>query len=351
MKKIKVLITLIKTSMKAKVIAGIVTVAVVGTGAVGTVVIVNHNNEVKQEQTQMALKAKSNKKDNTENISKEEPTKQTEATTSTAATTTSDVKATDTTNSTLTNDTLEKARQAVGSRLAELQKDLSKLGYKVDTNGTFGQTTYDSLVKFQSEHGLTADGLAGSATFAKLNALLYPTTASSGNTGSSSSGGTTTGGSTNTGVTPPAGYTGGITLNSVLTNQFNSIVHENKYTGANYNVLHNDLVSVALGNMTDSQFAAKHFVPGTETGGWTENPDGSSSKFFTHDYKITRFSTTSGDSNTIYQQARANGLFVSVDTVQTYTPFLYAETVIVYNPSSKCNTAVRLIMSFDRLFL
>jgi GH25 family lysozyme M1 (1,4-beta-N-acetylmuramidase)/peptidoglycan hydrolase-like protein with peptidoglycan-binding domain len=70
---------------------------------------------------------------------------------------------------------LQKASAFVGNRGAELQRDLIALGYNCGgygADGKFGQGSYDSLVKFQSDKGLSADGLAGDATFAKLNQLL-----------------------------------------------------------------------------------------------------------------------------------------------------------------------------------
>lgn len=70
---------------------------------------------------------------------------------------------------------LQRAASFVGSRCRELQEKLIKLGYDCGgygADGQFGQGTYNSLVKFQRDNGLDADGLAGPATFAKLDQLI-----------------------------------------------------------------------------------------------------------------------------------------------------------------------------------
>lgn len=70
---------------------------------------------------------------------------------------------------------LDKASKFVGSRCKELQEKLIKCGYScgnADTDGIFGQATYDALIKFQRNYGLDADGLAGKATFAKLDEVI-----------------------------------------------------------------------------------------------------------------------------------------------------------------------------------
>jgi hypothetical protein len=41
----------------------------------------------------------------------------------------------------------------------------------VAVDGVLGQQTRAALVRFQAAYGLSADGVAGSATFAKLDAL------------------------------------------------------------------------------------------------------------------------------------------------------------------------------------
>lgn len=50
------------------------------------------------------------------------------------------------------------------NRVTRLQQMLVKLGYKTDTNGYFGKTTKEAVIKFQKDKGLKADGLAGPTT-------------------------------------------------------------------------------------------------------------------------------------------------------------------------------------------
>ena len=71
---------------------------------------------------------------------------------------------------------IEKAKEYVGDRCKELQEKLIKCGYDCGGYGAdskFGQGTYDSLVQFQKDNPpLAVDGLAGVATFAKLDELI-----------------------------------------------------------------------------------------------------------------------------------------------------------------------------------
>ncbi|MDS0524550.1 peptidoglycan-binding protein [Clostridium sp. SHJSY1] len=67
---------------------------------------------------------------------------------------------------------LEKARNYIGSRTKELQEKLISRGYDCGgygADGIFGQGTLNSLLQFQRDNGLVADGLAGTQTFSKLN--------------------------------------------------------------------------------------------------------------------------------------------------------------------------------------
>lgn len=70
---------------------------------------------------------------------------------------------------------VEKGAQYVGSRCKELQEKLIACGYNCGgygADGSFGPGTYNSLISFQKDNGLVTDGLAGSATFAKLDQVI-----------------------------------------------------------------------------------------------------------------------------------------------------------------------------------
>ncbi|WP_018429318.1 N-acetylmuramidase domain-containing protein [Hoeflea sp. 108] len=63
----------------------------------------------------------------------------------------------------------------VGSRgelVTELQEALVMLGYPVDTDGIFGPGTGAAVKRFQTDHGLTADGIAGERTQAAIRKAL-----------------------------------------------------------------------------------------------------------------------------------------------------------------------------------
>jgi N-acetyl-anhydromuramyl-L-alanine amidase AmpD len=59
-----------------------------------------------------------------------------------------------------------------GEAVTRLQAWLVALGYEVTVDGDFGSGTAAALVAFQSTHGLTADGIAGPATYAKIRVLV-----------------------------------------------------------------------------------------------------------------------------------------------------------------------------------
>lgn len=85
-----------------------------------------------------------------------------------------------------TKSNVQKAKEYVGSRCKELQEKLILLGYNCGGYGAdsqFGQGTYNSLIQFQKEHGLVADGLAGTKTFAKLDEVIASKCISNVNTG------------------------------------------------------------------------------------------------------------------------------------------------------------------------
>lgn len=71
--------------------------------------------------------------------------------------------------------TLGEAKNYIGSRCKELQEKLIACGYNCGgygADGIFGNSTYKSLIDFQSKNGLVADGLAGTKTFNKLDELI-----------------------------------------------------------------------------------------------------------------------------------------------------------------------------------
>lgn len=72
-------------------------------------------------------------------------------------------------------DPIAEAKTYVGIRVLELQQKLITCGYDCGgygADGSFGQGTYNSLIQFQKEHGLVADGLAGTKTFTKLDEVI-----------------------------------------------------------------------------------------------------------------------------------------------------------------------------------
>lgn len=82
-----------------------------------------------------------------------------------------------------------------GSQVKTLQKNLKKLGYfSGEATGEFGNVTKQAVIKFQKAYSLTADGIAGSKTLAKISAAL----SGNANASSSSDKDSTTGPSTST---------------------------------------------------------------------------------------------------------------------------------------------------------
>lgn len=55
-----------------------------------------------------------------------------------------------------------------GARVRKVQQMLAGMGYTVSTDGYFGQSTKDALVRFQKAKGLQSDGVAGPATLRAL---------------------------------------------------------------------------------------------------------------------------------------------------------------------------------------
>ena len=60
-------------------------------------------------------------------------------------------------------------RGAKGDAVAQLQNLLRRLNFAVAVDGDFGPGTEVAVTRFQSEHGLTADGIVGPATWAALD--------------------------------------------------------------------------------------------------------------------------------------------------------------------------------------
>jgi peptidoglycan hydrolase-like protein with peptidoglycan-binding domain len=63
-----------------------------------------------------------------------------------------------------------------GSGVKQIQTALVAHGYKVSTDGQFGPLTAAAVVDFQKKNGLTADGVVGPVTWAKLQAAASAST-------------------------------------------------------------------------------------------------------------------------------------------------------------------------------
>ncbi len=62
-------------------------------------------------------------------------------------------------------------RGSRGAAVAQLQRDLSVLGYPLAEDGIFGTATARMVKQFQADHALAVDGVAGPDTTAKLKAV------------------------------------------------------------------------------------------------------------------------------------------------------------------------------------
>lgn len=92
-----------------------------------------------------------------------------------------------------------------GDRVKLLQKALNQLGYSAGSaDGKFGSGTQRAVVAFQRANGLTADGLAGTKTLKKIEALLSGGTSSGGSTTTTPDSGSSSTGSSNNGYTVPS---------------------------------------------------------------------------------------------------------------------------------------------------
>lgn len=77
----------------------------------------------------------------------------------------------DTKNDTANDGTLRKGD--IGTAVKTLQQNLKTLGfYAATVDGSFGTTTENAVKSFQKKYGLTADGIVGSSTQAKITAAL-----------------------------------------------------------------------------------------------------------------------------------------------------------------------------------
>lgn len=63
-------------------------------------------------------------------------------------------------------------RDTTGTDVERLQRDLSQLGYQVEVNGVFDESTENAVKKFQQDHNLTVDGIVGPQTGRQLGAAL-----------------------------------------------------------------------------------------------------------------------------------------------------------------------------------
>ncbi len=61
-----------------------------------------------------------------------------------------------------------------GSEVAEIQGELSNLGYDVSADGDFGPATAEAVKAFQESIGLEADGLVGETTYSALLGKSMP---------------------------------------------------------------------------------------------------------------------------------------------------------------------------------
>lgn len=61
---------------------------------------------------------------------------------------------------------------AKGDEVKSLQKDLNRLGAKIEEDGIFGEGTKDAVKDFQKEYKLDDDGIAGPKTLSKLASVI-----------------------------------------------------------------------------------------------------------------------------------------------------------------------------------
>jgi hypothetical protein len=61
-----------------------------------------------------------------------------------------------------------------GEDVAELQRDLVKLGYDIEIDGDYGPITADAVIRYQRRAGLTQTGIADHATIEAIDAAIAP---------------------------------------------------------------------------------------------------------------------------------------------------------------------------------
>ena len=60
-----------------------------------------------------------------------------------------------------------------GSQVLAVQQQLAADGYSLTVDGDYGTGTTEAIRAFQQDHGLTADGILGAATYEALMGVLY----------------------------------------------------------------------------------------------------------------------------------------------------------------------------------
>lgn len=118
---------------------------------------------------------------------------------------------------------------STGQEVTNIQTRLKSWGYYTGgVDGVYGQKTADGVKKFQKKHGLTADGIAGPATLAKIG---LPTGSSS---SSSSSNNVTLLAMVINGEARGESYTGQVAVGAVVLNRVKHSSFPNTIAGVVY---------------------------------------------------------------------------------------------------------------------
>ncbi len=72
--------------------------------------------------------------------------------------------------------TILKRSSVYNAEVEVLQEKLNSIGYNVTVDGYFGKGTEKVVKEFQSDNNLVADGIAGKATFGKIEEIINATT-------------------------------------------------------------------------------------------------------------------------------------------------------------------------------